>query len=281
MLSVYWYCLSTRRGRWMPFRTPFATAGEQFVENTISSTIILITRLFQRFVLNPAFVPLANFFGRGHPRRIGHIQRYHAVGGANGTIITMVVMFVDCCVGGRVFCSRQNPYRGKAVNHHFYFDYITSFIQDFFIHLSPLPSNGSGQTPTSTSREGSYFFGWGKAHYRCRGWGPLSARKEDAKRFNTAPKMIICETNKGGLGWSQRRFDQVSWTCLMQLFNLNQICSKCGYQSPSVLGSGPRCLVIWQGYRICWMTHISKLKTIQGNQWAPELLSRPGKDTAV
>ena len=28
----------------------------------------------------------------GYPRRIGCIQRYHAVGGANGT--TMVVMFV-------------------------------------------------------------------------------------------------------------------------------------------------------------------------------------------
>jgi len=30
----------------MPFRTPFAMAGERFVENTISSTIKLITRLF-------------------------------------------------------------------------------------------------------------------------------------------------------------------------------------------------------------------------------------------
>jgi hypothetical protein len=31
-------------------------------------------------------------FGRGYPRPIGCIHRYHAVGGANGT--TMVVMFV-------------------------------------------------------------------------------------------------------------------------------------------------------------------------------------------
>jgi len=35
---------------------------------------------------------MANPFGRGYPRRIGYIQRYHTVGGANGT--TMVVMFV-------------------------------------------------------------------------------------------------------------------------------------------------------------------------------------------
>jgi hypothetical protein len=45
--------------------------------------------------------PLANPFGRGHPHRIGRIQQYHAVGGANGT--TMVVMFDDCCVGCQVF----------------------------------------------------------------------------------------------------------------------------------------------------------------------------------
>jgi len=76
----------------MPFRTPFAMAGERFVKNTISSTIKLITRLFYRFLLNPAYAPSANPFGRGYPRRIGRIQRYHAVGWANGT--TMVVMFV-------------------------------------------------------------------------------------------------------------------------------------------------------------------------------------------
>jgi len=76
----------------MPFRTPFVMVGEQFVENTISSTIKSITRLFLQFILNPAYAPSANPFERGHPRRIGRIQRYHAVGGANGT--TMVVMFV-------------------------------------------------------------------------------------------------------------------------------------------------------------------------------------------
>jgi len=76
----------------MPFQTPFVTVGERFVENTISSTIKLITRLFERFILNPTYAPSANLFGRGHLRRIGRIQRYHAVGGANGT--TMVVMYV-------------------------------------------------------------------------------------------------------------------------------------------------------------------------------------------
>ena len=44
-------------------------------------------------------MPSANPFGRGYPRRIGRIQSYHAVGGANGA--TMVVMFVGSCVGGR------------------------------------------------------------------------------------------------------------------------------------------------------------------------------------
>ena len=37
-------------------------------------------------------MPSANPFGRGHLHRIGRIQRYHAVGGANST--TMVGMFV-------------------------------------------------------------------------------------------------------------------------------------------------------------------------------------------
>jgi len=76
----------------MPFRTPFATAGEQFVENMRGSRIKLIKWLFYCFIPNPAYVPSANPLGRGHPRRIGRIQSYHAVGGANGT--TMVVMFV-------------------------------------------------------------------------------------------------------------------------------------------------------------------------------------------
>jgi len=51
-----------------------------------------------RFILNPAYAPSANPFGRGYPNRIGRIQSYHTVGGANGT--TMVVMFVGSCVGG-------------------------------------------------------------------------------------------------------------------------------------------------------------------------------------
>jgi len=43
-------------------------------------------------MLNQAKVFLPNPFRRGCPRPIGGIQRYHAVGRANGT--TMVVMFV-------------------------------------------------------------------------------------------------------------------------------------------------------------------------------------------
>jgi hypothetical protein len=43
-------------------------------------------------IWGPTYAPSADPFGRGYPRRIGCIQRYHAVGGANGT--TMVVMFV-------------------------------------------------------------------------------------------------------------------------------------------------------------------------------------------
>jgi len=84
--------MGARRRLWMPFWPPLTTACEQFVENTSRSRIKLIMQLYYRFILNQAkeFVP--NPFRRGCPRLIGHIQRYHAVGGANGT--TMVVMFV-------------------------------------------------------------------------------------------------------------------------------------------------------------------------------------------
>ncbi len=45
-------------------------------------------------ILNPVNSPSPNPSGRGYPRPIGHIQRYHAVVGANGTTMVMVVMFV-------------------------------------------------------------------------------------------------------------------------------------------------------------------------------------------
>jgi hypothetical protein len=73
--------------------------NQRFVENTIGSTIKLSTRIFKRFMLNPALPPSANPFGRGYPRRIGQIHRNYTVVGANGT--TMVMMFV----GGVVFVS--------------------------------------------------------------------------------------------------------------------------------------------------------------------------------
>ena len=42
--------------------------------------------------------PSANPFRRGYLRRIGQIHQSHNIGGANGS--AMVVMFVDCYVGG-------------------------------------------------------------------------------------------------------------------------------------------------------------------------------------
>jgi hypothetical protein len=55
--------------------------------------------------------PLANPFGKGYMHRIGWIHQSHAIGGANSS--TMVVMFVDCCVGGGryfLYCSYcRNP----------------------------------------------------------------------------------------------------------------------------------------------------------------------------
>jgi hypothetical protein len=78
---------------WMPFWPPFSMACEQFVENTSSSRIKLIKQLFYRFILNQSKEFLPNPFRRNFPRPIGRIQRYHTVGGANGT--TMVVMFVS------------------------------------------------------------------------------------------------------------------------------------------------------------------------------------------
>jgi hypothetical protein len=104
MLLTYSYCLGARRRWWMPFRAPFLTACERFAENTSSSRIKLITRLFYWFILNPAYAPSNNPFGIGSARPIGRIHRSHAVGGANGT--TMVVMFV----GGLCRWSTEFPY---------------------------------------------------------------------------------------------------------------------------------------------------------------------------
>ncbi len=42
--------MGARRRQWMPFRSPFLIAGEQFVENTSSGRIELITRLIYWFV---------------------------------------------------------------------------------------------------------------------------------------------------------------------------------------------------------------------------------------
>ena len=95
----------------MLFRPPFLTASEGFVENTISNKNKSTTPLFYLFKLNPAYVPLADPLGRGCLHRIGRIHQSHAVGGANSS--TMVVMFVDCCVGGgryiQYYSYRRNP----------------------------------------------------------------------------------------------------------------------------------------------------------------------------
>ena len=82
----------------MPFRPPFWGAGEQFVKVKSSHRIKLITWLFYRIRLNPATEPSINPFGSGYLHWIGLINRSRPVEGANGS--TMVVMFVDCCVGG-------------------------------------------------------------------------------------------------------------------------------------------------------------------------------------
>ena len=96
MLSTYSYNMGARRRLWMPCWPPFSTACERFDEDTSSSRIKLIKQLiywlFYCFILNQAKEFLPNPFRRGCPRSIGRIQRYHSVGGANGT--AMVVMFV-------------------------------------------------------------------------------------------------------------------------------------------------------------------------------------------
>jgi hypothetical protein len=107
----------------VPFGPPFLTAGERFVKNTISSKTKSTTPLFYPFKLNPAYAPLANPFRRGCLRWIGRIHQSHAIGGANGS--TMVVMFVDCCVGG----GRYFPY----------YSYHRNFMgQEFFIPAGTL-----------------------------------------------------------------------------------------------------------------------------------------------
>ena len=115
----------------MPFWPPFLTAGERFVENTSSSTIKLITRLFQRFILIQSKALSPGPFGRGYLCPIGSINRYHAVGGANGT--TMVhcgdvcgivvvglkgfsILFLPSeSYRAGVFRSRPNPNKGIPV----------------------------------------------------------------------------------------------------------------------------------------------------------------------
>jgi hypothetical protein len=95
----------------MPLWPPLSTAGKQFVESTSSGRIKLTTPLFYRFTINPGKALLTNPFQRGYLRGIGRIHQSHAVGGANGS--TMVVMFVDCCVGGGqyflYYSYRRNP----------------------------------------------------------------------------------------------------------------------------------------------------------------------------
>ncbi len=48
--------------------------------------------------MKPRISALANPFGRGYLHWIGRIHQSNAIGGANGSAV--VVMFVDCCVGG-------------------------------------------------------------------------------------------------------------------------------------------------------------------------------------
>ncbi len=96
--------MGARRWQWMPFRPPFMMVGERFVENAISKKSKITMPLFYCFKLNPAQTPLADPFERGCLRQIRRIHQSHSVGGANGS--TMVVMFVDCCVGG----GRYIPY---------------------------------------------------------------------------------------------------------------------------------------------------------------------------
>ncbi len=55
--------------------------------------------------------PSANPFGRGYLHWIEWIHQSHAIGGVNGSAV--VVMFVDCCVGGGwnflYYSYRRNP----------------------------------------------------------------------------------------------------------------------------------------------------------------------------
>ncbi len=52
----------------------------------------------QLICIKPRNSALGQTLGRGYLRWIGLIHQSHAIGGANGS--AMVVMFVDCCVGG-------------------------------------------------------------------------------------------------------------------------------------------------------------------------------------
>jgi hypothetical protein len=90
----------------MPFWPPFSTVCEQFVENMSSGRIKLSKWLFYCFILNQAKAFLPNPFQRGFPCPIERIQRYHAVGGgANGTTMVMMFVFVGIVVLGSMVLS--------------------------------------------------------------------------------------------------------------------------------------------------------------------------------
>ena len=60
------------------FWPPFLTAAEQFVENTSSQRMSLITLLFYGIGPNPAKAPSNNPYGRGSLPQNGQIHRSHA-----------------------------------------------------------------------------------------------------------------------------------------------------------------------------------------------------------
>jgi hypothetical protein len=144
MLLTYSYGLGARSRWWMPFRAPFLTACEQFAENTSSCRINLFKQLFYCFILNQAKEFLPNPFRRGYPRPIGCIQRYHTVGGANGT--TMVVMFV----GGLCRWSTEFPYYSyprKPTGREFFVPARTLIVV-FLLTAQQLSRSGGSKTRT-------------------------------------------------------------------------------------------------------------------------------------
>ena len=102
--------MGAHRQWWMPFRQPFLTPSEWFINNSSSSRIKIIKRLFYWFIQNQAQVLLPCPFRKGSLTLIGQIHISHAIRVANGSPLWWCLLL--SCIGGRWYFMYYS-YHGK------------------------------------------------------------------------------------------------------------------------------------------------------------------------